>query len=30
MSVSVSDPDLAGDPEGAARPSAFEVHLDVF
>ena len=30
MTVSVHDPDLAGDPEGAARSSAFEVHLDVF
>src|ERR1022692_3193579 len=30
MTVSVHDPDLAGDPEGAARYSAFEVHLDVF
>src|SRR6202522_2927213 len=30
MTVSVHDPDLAGDPEGAARPSSFEVHLDVF
>src|SRR6202522_2876805 len=30
MTVSVHDPDLAGDPEGAARPSSFEVHLSVF
>src|SRR5580700_4089824 len=31
MTVGVDDTDLAGDPDGAARPSsAFEVHLDVF
>src|ERR1700735_1222312 len=30
MTVSVHDPDLTGDPEGAARSSAFQVHLDVF